>query len=116
MKYLFSTALVALLAACGGGSSDRYDAGQVSRFSSGPISRACMSSDRKARNTQLCGCIQSVANVSLSGSDQSMAVSFFEDPHRAQEIRQSDNSGHERFWLRYKGFVAMAESNCRSYS
>lgn len=75
-----------------------------------------MASGRKARNTQLCGCIQSVANVSLSSSDQSLAVTFFDDPHRAQEIRQSDNAGHELFWERYKAFAEMAEDNCESFT
>ena len=30
----------------------------------------------------------------------------------AQEIRQSDNSGHEVFWKRYSAFGDAAESYC----
>ncbi|MBA86309.1 hypothetical protein ACSSNL_07555 [Thalassobius sp. S69A] len=78
----------------------------------GPIERACMSSPRKAAGWQLCGCIQRVADQTLTRSDQRMAAKFFSDPHHAQEIRQSDNSRHEAFWLRYKDFGANAAASC----
>jgi phytoene dehydrogenase-like protein len=105
---------VALLAGCGGGRYDREPA-QAMRLSSGPISKACMSSDRKARNSALCGCIQTVANQDLSGRDQRLAVSFYRDPHRAQEVRQSDRPGDESFWLRYKTYAERSEQLCRGY-
>ena len=55
-------------------------------------------------------------DLTLDSGDQRLAATFFSDPHRAQVIRQSDNSGHERFWKRYKQFGANAESYCRSVS
>ncbi|MCH2096406.1 MAG: hypothetical protein MK160_15040 [Rhodobacteraceae bacterium] len=117
MKKILILATLGLLVGCGGGGKrDRFDTPSVVKFASGPISRACMDSGRPARNRQLCGCIQSVANVALSSSDQSLAVTFFEDPHRAQEIRQSDKSGHERFWQRYKAFADMADANCKGFA
>ncbi len=79
----------------------------------GAIERACLSSPRGAANPKLCGCIQAVADRTLSSSDQRMAARFFKDPHMAQEIRQSDNASHEVFWKRYKVFGATAESYCR---
>ncbi|SLN39534.1 hypothetical protein PSA7680_01950 [Pseudoruegeria aquimaris] len=79
----------------------------------GTIERACLKSDRKGASRALCGCIQDVADLTLTRKDQKLAASFFKDPHRAQEIRQSDNSGHEKFWQRYKSFGATAESYCR---
>ncbi len=82
--------------------------------SAGSIENACNSSDRNAANQQLCGCIQDVADLTLSGGDQRMAASFFQDPHKAQEIRQSDRSSHESFWQRYKNFGQTAEVYCRS--
>ncbi|MGY9046039.1 MAG: arginine transporter, partial [Rhodobacterales bacterium] len=104
----------AILAGCGGQRApDNY--GRVTTFSSGPVNTACMTSDRKARNSQLCGCIQTVANRELSRQDQRIAVTFFKDPHRAQEIRQSDRPNHENFWKRYKAFSAQAEQSCRGY-
>ncbi|MBV2358493.1 arginine transporter [Thalassococcus sp. CAU 1522] len=108
---LLLTALV-FLAACGGNRVDRYAGGAAVQFSSGPISKACLGSGRKAANGRLCGCIQGVANRSLSGGDQRMAAKFFSDPHRAQEIRQSDNRSHEAFWQRYKAFAAQSEQIC----
>lgn len=79
------------------------------------IMRACMASKRPGATRQMCGCIQQVADVKLSRSDQRLAARFFSDPHRAQEIRQSDRRSHEVFWLRYKAFGATAESSCAVY-
>jgi len=82
------------------------------RTASGPISRACMASDRKARSNTRCGCIQAVANDTLSSSDQRLAVSFYADPHKAQVIRQSDNPRHEAFWKAYTGYSEAAATAC----
>lgn len=81
-------------------------------FASGPLQKACISSDRKARSRELCGCIQAVANKTLSSSQQRVAVSFYADPHRAQQIRQSDNSAHEKFWQDYKNYGETAKRVC----
>nr|WP_245913012.1 hypothetical protein [Litoreibacter ponti] len=80
----------------------------------GPIERACLKADRKAASRPLCNCVQQVADLTLDGSDQRLAATFFKDPHRAQEIRQSDRISHEAFWKRYKQFGANAESYCRA--
>ncbi len=79
----------------------------------GPIDRACMASPRKQKSPSLCACIQRVADVALTRREQRQAARFFRDPHRAQEMRQSDNPAHEKFWLRYKAFGDLAEQNCR---
>lgn len=112
MRAIGILVVAALLAGCGGGRYSETPA-QVMRLSSGPISSACMGSDRKARSRQLCGCIQTVANQDLSGSDQRLAVRFYSDPHHAQEIRQSDRASHEAFWRRYSGYAERAEALCR---
>lgn len=78
----------------------------------GPIAKACFKSDRKAATRSACRCAQKVANVKLSRSDQKLAAKFFKDPHLAQEIRQSDRSSHESFWLRYKEFGTVAAQYC----
>lgn len=83
-----------------------------SPIEAGTISRACMKSDRKAANRRLCNCIQKAARGTLSSSDQRLAATFFKDPHRSQEIRQSDRSSHEAFWKRYKDFGARAQQMC----
>ncbi|MCT8161509.1 hypothetical protein [Pseudoruegeria sp. SHC-113] len=80
----------------------------------GTIERACLKSDRKSASRALCGCIQDVADLTLTRQDQKLAASFFKDPHRAQEIRQSDSRSHENFWQRYKSFGATAETYCRN--
>ncbi|MGG7643814.1 hypothetical protein ACQ5SP_03265 [Rhodovulum sp. YNF3179] len=78
----------------------------------GPIENACNRSDRAKGDRALCGCIQDVADLTLDRSDQRMAAQFFKDPHRAQEIRQSDNRRHEGFWQRYRAFGEAAEEFC----
>jgi hypothetical protein len=79
----------------------------------GPIETACIASGRKAASRSLCGCIQDVADLTLDGRDQRRAAVFFRDPHKAQEIRQSDNPSNEAFWLRYKEFGTAAEAFCK---
>ncbi len=78
----------------------------------GPIERACLSSDRKAANRNLCGCIQQVADMTLRGGDQRKAAAFFRDPERAQKVKMSKSSGDDAFWDRYKAFGAQAEAYC----
>ncbi|MDU8912784.1 hypothetical protein [Aestuariicoccus sp. MJ-SS9] len=112
---LLAMSALLLLGACGGGGKNRVErfyGGASVQFASGPIQKACVRSDRRAANGRLCGCIQSVANRQLSSADQRLAVKFFQDPHQAQEIRQSDRASHEAFWQRYKSFVARAEGIC----
>ncbi len=78
----------------------------------GPIESACLRSDRPAANRAICGCVQDAANLTLSNSDQKLAASFFKNPQKAQDIRQSDRSSHEAFWKRYREFGAAAETFC----
>lgn len=78
----------------------------------GTIQRACMNSDRKAANRRLCRCIDQAARKTLNSSDQRLAATFFKDPHRSQEIRQSDRTSHEKFWKRYKEFGVRAQQMC----
>ncbi len=80
----------------------------------GTIENACLKSDRRAASRALCGCIQKVADATLGRSDQRLAASFFSDPHRSQEVRQSDSRNNERFWQRYVRFGAAAEVHCRT--
>lgn len=112
MRAVLSFVTIAALAGCGGTPRvDSFDGG-YSRTAWGPLAAACMSSDRKARSRELCGCLQAVADRSLSQSDQRQAVRFFADPHRAQEIRQSSRRSDEEFWIRYKDFGTQAERSC----
>lgn len=106
------TMLAAMLAlsACGGGRGG--DVTSARSYATGPMQTACLRADRRAADRQLCGCVQAVANASLSRSDQSRAVKFFKDPHNAQETRQSDRASDEAFWKRYRSFVERAERTC----
>lgn len=102
MRYFLILGALASAAACGGSS----------RGATGDISRACIDADRRAASPALCSCIQQVANQSLSRSDQSRAVAFFSDPQLAQDTRQSDRPGDERFWTRYRAFTDLASEIC----
>lgn len=79
----------------------------------GPIETACVRSDRARGNAPLCGCIQQVANQTLSRSDQRRAANFFRDPHRAQEARTAKGGAENAFWQRYRNFAGQAERLCR---
>ena len=100
MRYVFLALVMVALNSCGAGV--RGDVGQ-----------ACMASGRSAANPALCSCVQQAANMTLSGRDQKLAATFFEDPQRAQDVRQSDNPGNEAFWARYKVFTSNAQRICR---
>ncbi|WP_415182096.1 hypothetical protein [Phaeovulum sp.] len=78
----------------------------------GPIDSACLSGGRSQANRALCGCIQQVADQTLSQSDQRRAAKFFKNPHQAQEVRQSGRASDEAFWQRYKNFGVTAEAYC----
>jgi len=114
MRQIILLGLVVLLAGCGSGnrSDDRRGVSRSAAIAYGPISKACLSSDRKARSSQLCGCIQAAADQTLSRSEQRRAVQFYSDPHSAQEIRQSDQSTDEVFWKAYKAYGERAEKMC----
>lgn len=84
----------------------------VRRTASGPISKACLASDRKARSRSLCGCIQAVADQTLTASEQRRAATFYRDPQKAQDIRQADGAANERFWKRYKAYGEAASRSC----
>jgi len=103
------------LAACGGGRSNGGYGGspvRIAATATGPISRACLEANRAAATPQLCGCIQAVADVTLSGSEQRRAARFFSDPDDAQETRARDDAGTEAFWQRYKDFSDAARMQC----
>lgn len=78
----------------------------------GPIERACLNSDRRAANRQICGCIQEVADMTLRGGDQRRAARFFSDPDEAQSVRMSTTDRDNAFWDRYRAFIGAAETYC----
>lgn len=80
----------------------------------GSIERACNKSDRKAANRAKCSCIQQVANVKLTRTEQRIAAKFFKDPQKAQDLRQSDKPSNERLWKRYKAWGNQAAKQCRA--
>lgn len=79
---------------------------------SGVIDRACRQANRSAATPQLCRCIQKVANHSLNRSERRKAAKFFADPHRAQEVRQSNRDSDEALWKKYKAFGEKARATC----
>ncbi|TNJ48650.1 hypothetical protein FGE21_00970 [Phaeobacter sp. B1627] len=78
----------------------------------GTIERACLSSSRGAAQTRLCHCIGQVAEQRLTRSEQRTVASWFEDPHRAQEARQSVRNRDEALWRKYQVFGTDAERIC----
>src|SRR5680860_1887847 len=102
MKNTLIVGMVLVLAGCGGSNrfekSGRGPAPVYVPNASGPLKNACLASDRKVRSPQLCGCIQAVADRSLSNGDQRRAAKFYSDPQAAQDTRQSSKASDESFW------------------
>lgn len=105
-----------MLTSCGSSNSNSKPRHPISHgptpTATGPINSACLSSDRSARSRQVCGCIQAVANSTLTGSEQRRAAEFYANPHSVQETRQSDRPGDEQFWKVYKAYGERAEQVC----
>lgn len=78
----------------------------------GLINKACMESGRARATAETCDCIQKVANQTLSRKHRRTAAKLFSDPHRAQEIRQSDRRSHEMFWEKYRAFGDAVAKTC----
>ena len=110
IRILIAPLVLALLMSCGSRSGGNAS---VTRVGGGPITSACMQAGRSGATLQRCGCLQSVANSELNSSDQRLGASFFEDPHRAQEIRQSASRNHEDFWDRWNAFSEKAAELCK---
>ena len=71
-----------------------------------------MEAGRARATAETCGCIQKVANQTPSRKDRRTAAKLFNDPHWAQEIRQSDRKSHEVFWKKYRAFGDAAVKTC----
>ena len=116
MKTTLIVGMVIVLAGCGGSNrfekSGRGPSPVYVPNASGPLKNACLASDRKARSSQLCGCIQAVADQSLSNGDQRRAAKFYNDPQAAQDTRQSSSAGDERFWKAYSDYGNRAARIC----
>ena len=80
--------------------------------SAGAVESACLRSDRAAANRAVCGCIQQVADMTLTGGDQRRAASLFRDPDQAQKVRMSKSNSDNAFWTRYKNFGDLAGAYC----
>lgn len=117
MKKIVILGMILALSACGGSNrfKDRQSSGATSFYApnaSGPVKSACLASNRKARSDRLCGCIQAVANQSLSRGDQMRAISFYGNPQEAQDIRQSDRARDEQFWKAYSEYAKQSARIC----
>jgi hypothetical protein len=130
VRIIGALSILTLVAACGGGTrysssnanSQRYSNtsnasySQGARpkvlFASGPIATACRAAGRKQASRARCGCVQAVANRSLTSSEQRRGAAFFSDPHKAQVTRQSDNPANEKFWKKWKAYGVQASKQC----
>ncbi|MDG3041886.1 hypothetical protein [Roseicyclus marinus] len=78
-----------------------------------PIERACLQSGRPAANRALCDCIGRAAQQTLTGGQMRAGARFFQDPQRAQDVRQSNRRNDEELWRAWRNFGETAEAMCR---
>jgi hypothetical protein len=78
----------------------------------GPIESACNRSDRAGATRAMCRCIDSVAQQTLTRSEQQRAARFFSNPQLAQDVRMSRTREDNEFWARYRTFGERAEASC----
>ncbi len=78
----------------------------------GPIAEACLSSGRQSATAQRCGCVQSVANRTLSEDAQIRGAILFEDPDAVQHLRRSNAASDERFWEAWQVYGERAAKLC----
>ncbi|WP_240621017.1 arginine transporter [Pseudooceanicola lipolyticus] len=107
IRILAALIVLTFVASCGSGRGSA-----VTRVVGGPITSACMQAARTGATLERCGCVQAVANDSLSSSDQRRGAAFFTDPQRAQEIRQSSSRSDSEFWERWSAFSQKAAELC----
>ena len=118
-RIVVSLVALSALAGCGGSrySSDaavgRFAPAPV-LFASGPIQKACLAGGRREASATRCGCVQAVADQNLSWSEQREGAKIFSDPHRLQEMRQSNNPSDNAFWSTWKAFGQSAAAACSS--
>lgn len=78
----------------------------------GPINRACLKLPQASARPQLCGCIQQVADMTMSRRDQRMAAKILKAPDKAQEVKMSRKASDDAFWDRYTAFGDTAQAMC----
>ncbi|MEM9698891.1 MAG: hypothetical protein AAF943_08900 [Pseudomonadota bacterium] len=81
-------------------------------FASGPIQQACQAAGRKQASRARCGCIQAVADWTLSPRDQRRGAAYFSDPQALQDARQSGAPSNARFWEAWKAYGQEAAAFC----
>lgn len=81
-------------------------------FAKGTIERACNKIERKAATPRTCNCLQYVANVKLSRSEQHKVAKFFKNPDLVQKLKLSNSRTNQKFWQRYKEFGSFASKTC----
>ena len=110
MRFALLTAAILALVACGGG--NRFQGGGQVAFASGPIQQACQAAGRKSASRARCGCIQAVADWTLSPQDQRRGAGYFSNPQALQDARQSDGTANARFWEAWKAYGREAAEFC----
>lgn len=80
----------------------------------GPIEQACLASQRAGGDAGLCGCVQQVADITLTGADQRLVAKFFADPNKAETYRMKTSTSSNAFWDRYVIFGQQAEIACQA--
>ncbi|MDW3224360.1 MAG: hypothetical protein R8G34_16020 [Paracoccaceae bacterium] len=116
VKWFFAVSIFLLVTACGSRGSDpqvrQVVTNTAAGFAIGPIGSACLAQNRRSATQQRCGCIQEVANRTLTSSQQARSTRFFNEPSLLQDVRQSSAPSNVRFWEAWQRFAETSQAVC----
>jgi len=79
----------------------------------GTIEKACLNANRPATTRALCGCIQQVADATLSSREQRKGAKLFADPDLSQATKISNSRSDVLFWEKWQRFADTAVRHCQ---
>jgi hypothetical protein len=76
------------------------------------IEAACKITGGPGASLQFCTCMQQVADLSLSLTEQKLAAFFLRNPGEAGEIKRRNPAHHQTFWTRFESFSLSTRRHC----
>lgn len=76
------------------------------------VEAACKVTGGPGASVEFCSCMQQVADLSLSLSEQKLAAYFLRNPARASRIGKANPAARKGFWQRFESFNLSTRRHC----